>query len=237
MESNPRHVGIILDGNRRYARELMKTPWYGHKAGIRKAREVLTWAEEFGIPYVSAYVLSAENYRSRPKRELEMILKYFGEELDVILTEDHPVHTTKTRVRFIGRLEMLPLELQKQMHKVESLTSRYSKHFLTVCVAYGGQQEIVDACRAIAERVSGGTIRANEIDERLFAHYLYMNGEIPYPDMIVRTGGEKRLSNFLIWQSAYAELFFVDKRWPELDKRTFVRVLDEYRKRQRRFGK
>ncbi|MBI4017574.1 MAG: di-trans,poly-cis-decaprenylcistransferase [Candidatus Aenigmarchaeota archaeon] len=233
----PQHVGIILDGNRRFARELLKQPWYGHKAGIQKARDVLQWADELGIPYVTAYVLSAENYNTRPKRELQMILKYFSEELDAVLSQDHIVHRTQTRLRFIGRLDLLPGELQKRMMKAEHLTSHYSKHFMNVCVAYGGQQEIVDACRAIAERVSGGTIRPNEIDERLFAHYLYLNGSAPYPDLILRTGGEKRLSNFLLWQSAYAELFFIDKRWPELDKRTFVSILKEYASRQRRFGK
>lgn len=230
-------MGIILDGNRRFARELMKQPWYGHKIGVAKAREVVQWAEEFDIPCVTAYVLSAENYYTRPKRELKMILKYFDEELEVVLSGDHPVHQTGTRVRFIGRLHILPEELQKKMRKVEHLTSRYTKHKLFVCVAYGGQQEIVDACRAIAEKVSGGSIKAAEIDERLFSHYLYMNGDVPYPDLILRTGGERRLSNFLVWQSAYSELFFVDKRWPELDKKTFKRIIAEYSKRQRRFGK
>lgn len=234
---NPHHIGVILDGNRRYARMLSRKPWYGHKVGVHKAREFLRWADELGVEYVTAYVLSVENYLTRPRRELRMILKYFGDELDEVLTGDHVVHQTQTRVRFIGRLEMLPKDLQKKMLKVESLTSRYDRHFLNVCVAYGGQQEIVDACRALAERVSRGFIKPTEIDERVFAHYLYLNGEVPAPDVIIRTGGEKRLSNFLLWQAAYAELFFVDKRWPEIDRRTFVSVIKEYKNRHRRFGK
>ena len=237
MSQIPQHVGVILDGNRRYARELMKKPWHGHKIGVQKARDVLKWADEMGIKYVTAYVLSAENYKTRPHVELKMILRYFDEELDEVLSNNHTVHDTQTRVKFIGRLGILPEGLQKKMHKVENLTSRYEKHVIYVCVAYGGQQEIVDACKAIAQRVSGGLIKPAEIDERIFAHYLYLNGEAPYPDLVLRTGGERRISNFLLWQTAYSELFFIDKKWPELDRRTFARVIQEYGKRQRRFGK
>lgn len=232
----PQHVGIILDGNRRYAKELMKKPWKGHREGVRKARDVLRWADDVGIEHLTAYVLSIENYESRPEKELDMILKYFREELDEVLSGDHPIHETETRVRFVGRLEILPDDLTDRMERIEEETSDYTEHTLNVCVAYGGQQEIVDACREIAEQVSGGQISPEEINPEVFSYYLYLNGGTPYPDLILRTGGEKRLSNFLLWQSAYSELFFVDERWPELSRETFMDVLSQFDERDRRYG-
>lgn len=233
----PQHVGIILDGNRRFARELMKRPWLGHKMGLEKARNVLEWACRRGIRYVTAYVLSLENFGSRPKRELRLILKYFGEEMDNILSSsNHVIHRFGVRVRFIGRIHILPEELQKKMKKVEEATKKYTKHTINIAIAYGGQQELVDATKKILEKGLRGVIKPSDLDETLIKEHLYTNGQ-PFPDMIFRTGGEKRLSNFLPFQSVYSELIFTDTKWPALTEKEFDAALQEFASRRRRFGK
>lgn len=231
----PESIGIIMDGNRRFAKELMKKPWKGHKFGVKKAREALKWACELGIKYLTVYALSVENLESRPKRELKKIFDYFDKEMDVLLSEDHIVHKTKTKVKFIGRLKLLPKELQKKMKKVEEKTKKYGDHLLNIAVAYGGQQEIVDAFKKISKKISDGLINPEKINEKIIEENLYSNTSPP--DLIIRTGGEKRLSNFLLWQAAYSELFFTKKKWPEIDKETFFKGVKEYQKRERRFGK
>lgn len=233
----PQHVGIILDGNRRFARELMKRPWLGHKMGLEKAREVLTWACERGIKYVTAYVLSLENLQTRPKKELQLILKYFGEEMDnILVSTDHVIHNFSIKVRFIGRTRVLPDGLQEKMKRVEEKTNKYKKHALNIAIAYGGQQELVDAVKSIMEKGLKGIIRPGDLNETMLKQHLYTNGQ-PYPDMIFRTGGEKRLSNFLPFQSVYSELIFTDTKWPALTKKEFDAALDEFSKRRRRFGR
>ncbi len=231
------HIGVILDGNRRFARELMKRPWEGHKHGLLKAREVLQWACESGIRYMTAYVLSLENIATRPKRELHLILSYLGKEADTILKNSrHVVHRFNVRVRFIGRTNLLPEHLQKKLMAVEKKTGRYKRYFLNVAVAYGGQQELVDATKKILEKGLKGVIRPADLSVRILKEHLYTNGQ-PMPDMIFRTGGEKRLSNFLPFQSAYSELIFTEKKWPELTKQDFQEAIGEFERRQRRFGR
>ncbi len=231
------HIGVILDGNRRFARELMKRPWEGHKLGLAKSREVLQWACESGIKYVTAYVLSLENLKTRPKRELHLILGYLGQEADDILGDAmHVVNRFGVHVRFIGRLHLLPRALQKKLAAVEKKTACHKEHFLNVAVAYGGQQELVDATKKILEKCLKGILSPADLDERIMKEHLYTNGQ-PMPDMIFRTGGEKRISNFLPFQSAYSELVFTDKRWPELTKKDFEEAINEFDSRKRRFGK
>lgn len=231
------HVGMILDGNRRFAIRLMEKPWMGHRYGLEKAREALGWACDLGIKYVTAYVLSLENLKTRPKRELEYILKYLGMEADNILQNmAHIVHKYSVCVRFIGRVHLLPQWLQKKMHAVEKATAKYDRHFLNIAVAYGGQQEIVDATKKILQEGLAGIIKPSDINEKLLREHLYTNGQ-PAPDLIIRTGGEKRLSNFLPFQSVYSELVFLDKKWPEMNKKDFESAIKEFEKRQRRFGK
>ena len=232
----PQHVGIILDGNRRFAKELMKKPWEGHKIGLDKSHEVLDWACKRGIKYLTAYVLSLENLDTRPKGERRMILSYLGQETsDIIKDKNHIIHKLKVRVRFIGRIRLLPKDLQKKMHEVEKVTKKYDNHFLNIAVAYGGQQELVDATKKILKKGLEGVLKPANLNEKILKEHLYTNGQ-PAPDMIFRTGGEKRLSNFLPFQSAYSELIFTNKKWPELTKRDFNNALREFSKRQRRFG-
>jgi len=231
-----KHLGLILDGNRRFARELIKRPWEGHRFGLEKARKVLEWCCELGIKHATAYVLSLENLAKRPKRELAYILKYLGMEADNILTnKTHPVHRFKVKVRFIGRLNLLPSWLHKKMAAVEQLTKGYGKHVLNVAVAYGGQQEITDAVKAIMQKALKGVLSPANLNDRIIREHLYTNGQ-PAPDLIIRTGGEHRISNFLPYQSAYSELMFLDKRWPEFTRDDLVACIDEFEQRQRRFG-
>ena len=233
----PQHIGIILDGNRRFARELMKRPWDGHKMGLVKARQVLQWSCERGIKYITAYVLSFENLQTRPKKELQLILKYFGNEMDDIVEKsDHVIHNFGVQVRFIGRVHILPDKLQEKMRLVEKKTKNYKKHVMNIAIAYGGQQELVDAMKKILEEGLKGVIRPSDLNEVILKEHLYTNGQ-PYPDMILRTGGEKRLSNFLPFQSAYSELMFTDTKWPALSRKEFDGLLNEFSRRQRRFGK
>ncbi|MFH1420745.1 MAG: polyprenyl diphosphate synthase [Candidatus Aenigmatarchaeota archaeon] len=232
----PTHVGIIMDGNRRFAKTLMQLPWKGHKYGAKKAREVLEWACEKGIKYLTAYTLSLENLRTRPRDELRMILNLLGQEADAMVNDaTHVVHRFDVRVRFIGRLTQLPKKLQDKMHDVEKFTGKYKKHFLNIAVAYGGQQEIVDATKKILNETLKGVLRPSDLNETVVRKHLYTNGQ-PAPDLIIRTGGEKRLSNFMPFQSAYSELIFLDKRWPAFSKKDFEGCLAEFADRQRRFG-
>lgn len=233
----PMHVGIILDGNRRFAKQLMKMPWEGHKMGLEKAREVLEWACDYKVRYMTAYTLSEENLARRPKEELRLILHYIGSEADSILkNKGHVANRKKIRVRFIGRTHLLPMWLRGKMKQVEKKTRSYKKHFLDIAVAYGGQQEIVDALKAIMQKGLKGIIKPVEMNEEIIKQHLYTNGH-PFPDLIIRTGGEKRLSNFLPFQSAYSELIFLDKKWPEITREDFKASLEEFSNRKRRFGK
>ena len=233
----PRHIGLIMDGNRRFAKTLMKQSWIGHEYGLKKARQVLQWTCESGIKYMTAYTLSLENISTRPKKELSIILNYLGQECDNMLNDaKHIVHSFSVKVRFIGRTHILPIGLQKKMRLVEERTEKYKKHFLNIAVAYGGQQEIIDATKEILRKGLKGIISPAQLNETIMKEHLYTNGQ-PFPDMIFRTGGEKRLSNFMPFQSAYAELIFTDKKWPELTKKDFNAALNEYARRKRRFGK
>lgn len=232
----PTHIGVILDGNRRFAKQLMQVPWMGHKWGLEKSREVLQWACEAGIKYITAYTLSLENIKTRPKEELNFILGHLADESDNILANmGHVVHRFNVRVRFIGRLNELPESLQEKFRNVEKRTSLYMDHMLNIAVAYGGQQEIADAVRKIMEKGMKGILKPSDLNEDILKEHLYTNGQ-PYPDMIFRTGGEHRLSNFMPFQSAYSELIFTDKKWPELTKQDFESALKEFSDRQRRYG-
>lgn len=232
----PVHVGVILDGNRRFAKRLMKKPWKGHEWGAKKVKEFLKWLKEYGIRYATLYSLSLENLTKRPKKELEHILKIFEKEFSKVLKPNHEAHKYGVRIKIIGRVKLLPENLQKVFREVEKATRNYKNYFLNFAIAYGGKQEIVDAVKKVARKVKKGKIKPGEIDESVFEKCLYTNG-MPPVDVLIRTGGEKRISNFLLWQCAYAELFFVDKMWPEFSKEDFVKILKEYSQRERRFGR
>jgi len=233
----PTHVGIIPDGNRRFAKKLMQRPWKGHEWGVKKFEEVLNWCKELGIKIITIYTLSLENLAKRPKKELNFLFNIARKELKEILENKvHYIHENEVKIQFFGKLELLPKDLQEGIEKVKEMTKKYSKFLLNLAIAYGGKQEIIEACKKIGFEIKMGKIKPDLINEEVFRKSLYTNG-LPDPDLIIRTGGEKRISNFLIFQSAYSEFKFLDCFWPELTKEDFFNVIKEFGERERRFGR
>ncbi len=230
----PKHVAIILDGNRRLAKRLVAQPWQGHAWGAKKVKELLKWVKETEIKYVTLYSFSVQNFK-RPKKEFDYLMRLFEKEFSAITNPNHEAHKYKVRVRAIGRINLFPKKVQNAIAAAEAATKKYNKYFLNIAVAYGGQEEITDAMVKIAKKVATG-LKLEQINEKMIKESLYTNG-IPYPDLIIRTGGEKRLSNFLLWQSAYSELYFCEKMWPEFEKKDFLEAIGEFQARQRRFGR
>jgi tritrans,polycis-undecaprenyl-diphosphate synthase [geranylgeranyl-diphosphate specific] len=231
----PEHIGVVLDGNRRWAAGRLLPIWRGHKSGARKAQDLLEWCLELGIPTLTAYVFSTENFQ-RSKDEVDQIFAIVEEEAKRLDNDDR-LQQNQVRVKAIGRIELLPEGIQKILARVEDKTKGYDGHFLNIAIAYGGRAEIVDAARKIASDVAAGKISLSDIDEGNFGNYLYTaHLPNPYPDLIVRTSGEERLSNFLLWQSAYSELCFVDVYWPEFRKIDLLRAIRTFQKRKRTYG-
>jgi len=230
----PKHIGIIMDGNRRYAKKLGLDPKMGHIFGAKKLEEVLKWCLELGVREVTLYAFSTENFK-RSQDEIEHIFNLMKSKLRE-LEKSEVIHKNEVQIRFIGKLELLPDDLRILMKKIEDLTRSYNKYRLNIAVAYGGRSEIVDAIRNIVKDALKGRIKAEDITEDTISKYLYTKDSLD-PDLIIRTSGEERLSNFLIWQSAYSELYFVDALWPEFTKLDFLLAIRSYQKRERRFGK
>lgn len=236
IKNNPNHIGIILDGNRRWASSRQLNPWEGHKEGAAKVKSFLKWCVDLGIKTVTLYVFSTENFQ-RPKKEVDELMKIAEENLKEVLNST-VIHQNKVRIKAIGRLSMLPENLRQLIYKVEDATKTYDKFYLNLALAYGGRAEIIDAVKKIAHGVAEKKIDSSMIDEALFEKYLYTSYlPHPDPDLIIRTSGESRLSGFLLWQSAYSELFFVDVYWPDFREIDLERVLRAYQSRHRRFGK
>ena len=229
----PKHIGIILDGNRRFAKRLMLKPWKGHEWGAKKFEDLLRWCEELGIREVTAYAFSVQNF-NRPKEEFDFLMDIFRKECAHYLQDGSDVEKNQVRVNFIGRIWMFPQDIQESMRKVMDKTRKHDKHIINMAMAYGGREEVLDAVQKIARQVKAGTLDIAQINEQTFSRNLYMDDE---PELIIRTGGEQRTSNFLIWQSWYSEWFFLEKPWPEFEKEDLVKVIREYQSRDRRFGK
>ncbi len=231
----PEHIAIILDGNRRWASKKALNPWFGHKKGAETVEQLLDWCLKLDIKSITLYAFSTENFL-RSKTEVDQILRIVREEFQNILTNER-VHKNKVHVKVIGRLSMLPKDLQQLIADVENATRNYDEHFLNLALAYGGRAEIVDAAKKIAERVHEGELGPAEIDEQLFEKYLYTSHMSKQdPDLIIRTSGEERLSGFLLWQSAYSELCFLDVYWPSFRFIDLLRAVRTFQRRKRRFG-
>ena len=231
----PEHIAIILDGNRRWASKKALNPWFGHKKGAETVEQLLDWCLKLDIKSITLYAFSTENFL-RSKTEVDQILRIVREEFQNILTNER-VHKNKVHVKVIGRLSMLPKDLQQLIADVENATRNYDEHFLNLALAYGGRAEIVDAAKKIAERVHEGELGPAEIDEQLFEKYLYTSHMSKQdPDLIIRTSGEERLSGFLLWQSAYSELCFLDVYWPSFRFIDLLRAIRTFQRRKRRFG-
>jgi tritrans,polycis-undecaprenyl-diphosphate synthase [geranylgeranyl-diphosphate specific] len=233
----PRHLSIIPDGNRRCAKRLMKQPWKGHEWGAEKLKDVLEWCGELGIRTVTVYSLSLENIEKRPKNEMNFLMELARKEIsDMVDNPNSFVHKNRIRLTFFGELERLPDKLRKDIDRAEEATRSYPGYNLNIAIAYGGRQEIVDASRRIGLQIAQGKLTPGEVSELVLRQNLQTNGN-PDPDLIIRTGGEQRISNFLLFQSAYAELKFTDTLWPDITREEFMSIMDEYSRRQRRFGK
>ena len=232
----PNHLALILDGNRRWAKNNLSMPKEGHWKGADAVENLLDWCEEFDIKIITLYVLSAENL-SRKDKELEFLFDLIKNRLEK-LYNDPRIHRTKMRVKAIGRIELLPESIKEVLHRLDTVTKDYNEHFLNIAIAYGGQDELVDAVKKIGGKIKNGTLDINEINKKEIESNLYTS-HLPQssPDMILRTSGEKRLSGFLMWQSVYSELVFLDIFWPEFRKIDLMRAIRTYQKRKRRLGK
>jgi tritrans,polycis-undecaprenyl-diphosphate synthase [geranylgeranyl-diphosphate specific] len=230
----PNHLGIIIDGNRRWARARGLPPWEGHKAGAEKLNEFLNWCLEMGIPQVSIYTLSTENL-NRSKEELKHLFKILEEYVDGLLKDKKKfalLEKYEVRVRFVGELNRLPKKLIKLMGKLMEKTAKYQKRVLNFLVAYGGKSEIVNAVKKLAEEViKHGKI---EITEKDIEKHLYVHQPL---DLVIRTGGYQRLSNFLLWQASYAEIYVTKTLWPDFSKKEFVKALRWFSQQKRNFGR
>lgn len=234
LEKVPKHVGIILDGNRRFAKKLMLKPWMGHEWGAKKFWKFLEWCKEVRVKEVTAYTFSIQNF-GRPKKEFDYLMGLFKKEFKNLQKNGfEKLKKEGIRINFIGRTWMFPKEVQEMMNKIMKATKNNKKYVVNFAMAYGGREEVIDAVKKLGEDIKKGKFDVKKLNEKTFGKYLYMNSD---PELIIRTGGEKRTSNFLLWQGIYSEWFFVEKHWPDFEKQDFLKVLHEYEKRDRRFGK
>ena len=226
----PRHVAIILDGNRRYARKIGLQPWKGHEFGVKKLDDLLDWCLELGIKEITLYSFSTENFR-RNKIEINILFNIFKREFNSIKYREE-IFKNKIRINVIGRVDMFPKDIRKAMLEIMEKTKKHKNLIVNFAMAYGGRQEIVDAFKKIIK--DSKKQNPKKINENLIAKNLYLKSE---PDLVIRPGGEIRTSNFLTWQSVYAEFVFLDKLWPEFTKEDLINCIQEFNKRKRRFGK
>lgn len=234
----PRHIGIIMDGNRRFARAAGIDVKAGHDYGAGKAREVLDWCLELSIPHVTLWGFSSEN-RSRSPEEVKHLHRLFGEQAKSLLNDER-LHANKVRVRVIGDIADFPDDAKAALAAMEEATRDYTGMSVNVALGYGGREEIVDAVRRLAAEEASNGVTIDELARTLTAeqitHHLYTAG-MPDPDFVIRTSGEVRLSGFLLWQTAYSEFYFCDANWPEFRKVDFLRAVRSFQARERRFGK
>ena len=232
----PNHIAIILDGNRRWAKRNLIMKLEGHFKGADAVEKLLDWCEELNIKIITLYVLSSENL-GRQDDELDYLYDLINARLQK-LYNDPRIHKNKMKVKAIGSVELLPDFLRDILNKLEETTKDYDNHYLNIAIAYGGQNELVDAIKKIGTRIKDGSLDVDKIDKDVIESSLYTS-HLPQssPDMILRTSGEKRLSGFLLWQSAYSELVFMDIYWPEFRKIDLMRAIRTFQKRVRRIGK
>jgi len=226
----PNHVAIIMDGNRRFARRRGLPPHLGHVFGSRKAEQVLEWCLELGIRNLTTYAFSTENFK-RGEEEKRHIFGLIEDRLRK-LANDRRIHRNRVRVRVIGKKELLPENVLNAVELVEERTKGYDRFRLNIAIAYGGRQELLDAVREILRKVKAGALKVDEITERTIEEHLYSDGGYENVDLLIRTGGEQRLSNFLPWQSANSVAYFCDVYWPEFRKIDLLRAIRSWQVRR-----
>lgn len=229
----PDHVAIIMDGNRRFAETTGLKPSLGHHFGTEKVKDTLDWCLELGIKNLTLYAFSTENF-NREQNEVKELMDLCYTELTKA-KKDSRIHKNKVKVSVIGQIGSLPDHIQKEAVNLMNQTKKYDKYNLSIAIAYGGREEIVNAVQKIAEDVKLGEIDLTDINQEKVASYLYTK-DLPDPDLILRTSGEERISNFLLWQMAYSEFYFTDVYWPAFQKRDFLKAIQSYQQRKRRYG-
>ncbi len=227
----PEHVAIIMDGNGRWATKKGLPRTYGHKQGVSVLKKIIKASKNLGCKVLTVYAFSTENW-TRPSKEVNFLINLFSE---VLRNQIEEIHEEATRIKFIGDLTPFPETLKKIISSSESLTKNNNDFLFNVCVNYGGRQEIVKAARELALKSSSGEIKPSEVNEELFNSELLTRG-LKDPELLIRTSGEKRLSNFLLWQLAYSEIYISDVLWPEFNEYEFLKAIIDYQSRNRRFG-
>ena len=232
FENTPRHIGIIMDGNRRFAKSLGLDPRKGHEYGEKKVQNLVEWCKEFDIKELTLYSFSIQNF-NRPKKEFNYIMKLFAAAATRLLNDER-LEKYEIKVKFLGRINMFPKNIQDLINKIEEKTKNNKEYRINFAMAYGGKEEIIDGIKNLVDDVKKGIVKKESINEELFEKYVYNSSE---PDLIIRTGGEKRTSNFLMWQSSYSEWIFLDKSWPKFEKEDFEKCIEDFSNRERRIGR
>jgi len=231
IDKLPKHIAIIMDGNGRWAKEKGKLRVFGHNKGVESVRQAVEAAVEIGIPYLSLYAFSTENW-NRPKFEVMALMEIL---VSAINKETKTLMKNGVKLNAIGDLKQLPASCHKHLLKAIDQTANNTNCTLTLALSYSSRQEIVETAKKIAIQVQKGEIKIDEIDQNIFSNSLE-TADIPDPELMIRTSGEQRISNFLLWQLAYSELYFIDKLWPDFNKNDFYEAIIAYQKRERRFG-
>jgi undecaprenyl diphosphate synthase len=228
----PRHVAIIMDGNGRWARRRLLPRLEGHRQGAKSVRRAVEFCRTNGVECLTLYAFSTENWQ-RPETEVSGLMKLLSQFLE---SEVEEIHANDIRIRIIGQIERIPDPVRRKLVAAIEKTRLNKTMTLAIALSYGGRGEIVAAAKSIAQKVASGAITPDDVTEESFTDYLYTSG-LPDPDLLIRTGGEMRISNFLLWQAAYAELYFTPTLWPDFDEKAFMEAIEAFRSRQRRFGK
>lgn len=234
-ENMPKHVAIIMDGNRRYSKiQGSANVIEGHKRGVDTLENVLEWCVDLGINIVTVYAFSTENFNRSPK-EVEDLMNLFVSSF-LSISSNKKIHKNRVKVKAVGKLDLFPEDVRNAISEAEKSTEEYEDRLINIAMGYDGRLEIVDAFKKIAVDVKEGKIDPDDINEEMINENLYTAG-LADPNLVIRTSGEERLSGFLLWQSSYSELYFTDSLWPELRKVDFLRAIRSYTQRQRRFGR
>ena len=227
----PKHVAIIMDGNGRWARKRNLPRTAGHEAGLQIVREITQECVRLGIKYLTLYAFSTENWR-RPKQEVSFLMNLFYQSLQEVTTD---LHHEEVRIRFLGNIDQLPPKLTALIKEVEAQTAQNQRLTLNLAINYGGRHEIIQAVRGLVQKAQEQGLEPEKITEDQFTRFLFTAGQ-PDPDLMIRTSGEQRISNFMLWQTAYTELYFTSTLWPDFGPDSFRAALSAYKRRSRRFG-
>jgi len=230
--SVPRHIAIIMDGNGRWARKRGLPKIMGHKRGVETVKKIIKACVRLKVRYLTLYTFSTENW-NRPTKEVKALFNLLDQFLN---SQSRLFHDNKVRFCVIGERQRIDETLRRKIEKLERDTKGYDALLVNVALSYGARQEIVSAVRSIAEKVEGGILKLSEIDENIFSNHLYTRG-CPDPDLLIRTSGEMRVSNFLLWQISYAEFYVTETLWPDFSEQDLKNAIEEYSRRERKFGK